>query len=121
MIQMRFEGVPQMRAAIAKLSPGAERAARKVVKRSALNVQNAAKRATPVDTGRLRNSITHEIDNDGMDATIGTNVEYAPHVEFGTRHNRPKPFLFPAVEAERPKFHAAMKAEVRAALIQATD
>ena len=35
---------------------------------------------TPVDTGRLKNSITHELS--GEDAVkIGTNVEYAPYVE----------------------------------------
>ena len=29
---------------------------------------------------------------------IGTNVEYAPYVEFGTRRMDPQPYLFPAVE-----------------------
>lgn len=36
----------------------------------------------PVDTGRLRGSITYEVDGD--DCYIGTNVEYAPYIEFGT-------------------------------------
>lgn len=36
----------------------------------------------PVDTGELRGSITYEVD--GEDCYIGTNVEYAPYVEFGT-------------------------------------
>ena len=35
-----------------------------------------------VDTGRLRNSITHATDDDS--AYIGTNVEYAIYVELGT-------------------------------------
>lgn len=35
-----------------------------------------AKALTPVDTGRLRNSISHTADEDA--AYIGTNVEYAP-------------------------------------------
>ena len=35
-----------------------------------------------IDTGRLRNSITYVIrDNNGF---IGTNVEYAPYIEYGT-------------------------------------
>ena len=42
-----------------------------------------AKKATPVDTGRLRNSISHTVD--GEAAYIGSNVEYAPYVELGTR------------------------------------
>lgn len=37
---------------------------------------------TPVDTGRLRDSITHEVKGDTV--YIGTNVEYAPYIEFGT-------------------------------------
>lgn len=36
----------------------------------------------PVDTGRLRGSITSNVEGNHVD--IGTNVEYAPHVEFGT-------------------------------------
>lgn len=36
----------------------------------------------PVDTGRLRGSITVNVE--GNTATVGTNVEYAPYVEFGT-------------------------------------
>ena len=36
-----------------------------------------------IDTGRLRNSISHSID--GEAAYIGTNVEYAPYLELGTK------------------------------------
>lgn len=36
----------------------------------------------PVQTGRLRGSITVNVE--GNTAEIGTNVEYAPYVEFGT-------------------------------------
>ena len=36
-----------------------------------------------VDTGRLRNSISHTVD--GEAAYIGTNVEYAPYLELGTK------------------------------------
>lgn len=39
-----------------------------------------AKEDCPVDTGRLRNSISHAVDEDG--AYIGTNVEYAKYVEY---------------------------------------
>lgn len=44
-----------------------------------------AKEGCPVDTGRLRNSITHQEDEQAT--YIGTNVEYAPFVEFGSIHN----------------------------------
>lgn len=41
-----------------------------------------AKKDTPVDTGRLRNSEDHKVI--GNDVYIGTNVEYAQYQEFGT-------------------------------------
>ncbi len=63
-----------------------------------LVAEGYAKRVCPVDTGRLRNSITHIVDADGKYAVIGTNVEYAPYVELGTRHQRPQPYLKPAAE-----------------------
>mgnify|MGYP004636098639 FL=1 len=61
-----------------------------------LVAEGYAKRACPVDTGRLRNSITHIVDEGTRHAIIGTNVEYAPYVELGTRHQKPQPFLKPA-------------------------
>ena len=48
-----------------------------------LYYEGLVKRATPVITGRLRNSITHEISPER--ASVGTNVQYARFVEFGHR------------------------------------
>ena len=61
-----------------------------------LVAEGNAKRACPVDTGRLRNSITHIVDEGTRHVIIGTNVEYAPYVELGTRRQKPQPFLKPA-------------------------
>lgn len=63
-----------------------------------LVAEGYAKRACPVDTGRLRNSITHIVDEGTRHVIIGTNVEYAPYVELGTRRQKPQPFLKPAAE-----------------------
>lgn len=38
----------------------------------------------PVDTGRLKNSISHAVVESEKAVYIGTNVEYAPYQEFGT-------------------------------------
>jgi hypothetical protein len=46
-----------------------------------LVAEGYAKKLCPVDTGRLRNSITHIIDPEEKAAYIGTNVEYAERVE----------------------------------------
>ena len=49
-------------------------------------VANRAKVLVPVDTGRLRASIRNRVDSSGDPVgRISTNIEYAPHVEFGTR------------------------------------
>lgn len=44
--------------------------------------ESGAKGYAPVDTGNLRNSITHTVQGDT--AYIGTNTHYAPYIEFGT-------------------------------------
>lgn len=49
---------------------------------SALLVSNEARINCPVDTGRLRSSITFQVNDDF--ATVGTNVDYAPYVHYGT-------------------------------------
>ena len=48
-----------------------------------LTAEGHAKKETPVDTGRLRNSISHAVEDRA--AYIGTNVEYAPYVELGAQ------------------------------------
>lgn len=61
-----------------------------------LVAEGYAKKACPVDTGRLRNSITHQVRPSEKSVYIGTNVEYAPYVELGTSRMKPQPFLRPA-------------------------
>lgn len=55
-----------------------------------------------VDTGRLVNSITHEVDYDS--AVVGTDVEYAPYVELGTSISRAYPYIEPAVKNHVPEY-----------------
>jgi len=56
-------------------------------------------------TGRLRVNITHEfIEKDGsIVGRVGTDVEYAPYVEFGTKRRTGRPYLFPAFKINAPK------------------
>jgi HK97 gp10 family phage protein len=73
------------------------------IARRAVQVDSVAKRMCPVDTGRLRASINWRMETDsrGLLAVIGTNVEYAPYQEFGTRHMPAHPYLRPALGAAR--------------------
>ena len=68
--------------------------------KKALRIVRQAKQLAPVDTGRLRSSITAElIRSDGRPKdVVGTNVEYAPFVEFGTSKQPAQPFLRPAAQ-----------------------
>jgi len=59
-----------------------------------------AQRTVPVDTGRLRGSIN--VKREYLKKRIGTNLEYAAFVEFGTPigtgpHGGPQPYLRPAM------------------------
>ena len=56
-------------------------AVEKALEAIGLQCEGYAQLNCPVDTGRLRNSITHQVEGDT--AYVGTNVEYAPFVEFG--------------------------------------
>lgn len=60
-----------------------KRAKKRGLEAIGLTAEGHAKKETPVDTGRLRNSISHATDDEA--AYIGTNVEYAPYVELGAR------------------------------------
>lgn len=63
-----------------------------------LKAEGYAKALCPVDTGNLRNSITHQVSLSEDGVYIGTNVEYAPYVELGTVKKKERPFIRPAVE-----------------------
>ncbi len=71
------------------------------LQRRANSVEAAAKGFCPVDTGRLRSSITTALgeDGEGLYADIGTDVSYGIFVEFGTRRAAAQPFLRPALDA----------------------
>lgn len=62
-----------------------------------LQAEGYAKLLCPVDTGNLRNSITHTTQDNEKAVYIGSNVEYAAYVEMGTDRNAPQPYIEPAV------------------------
>lgn len=88
-------------AAVSRLISGEAGPVGRSLLRKAIQVESAAKRLCPVDTGRLRSSITHSLEQDsgGLVAFVGTNVSYAIYVELGTKNQRPQPYLRPALRA----------------------
>lgn len=73
-------------AALRELLGGPNGAVAKAVGRVAVAVQSEAKRLCPVDTGRLRSSITSKVvqEGGGPVGIVGTNVKYALWVHNGT-------------------------------------
>lgn len=81
-----------------------------VLEKLGLVAEGYAKRLCPVDTGRLRNSITHTVR--GNTVYIGTNVDYAPYVEMGTSRTRAQPFIRPAIVDNRDEYRRIVNQEL---------
>lgn len=90
---------------------------KKALTECVLIAEGYAKTKCPVDTGRLRGSISHKVvENEGY---IGTNVEYAPYVEFGTGSHyaggsgitgmRAQPYLKPAISEHMDEYRRIIK------------
>lgn len=47
-------------------------------------VQKSAREKAPSDTGALRRSIDFEVESNGTEGVVFSNLEYAPYVEIGT-------------------------------------
>lgn len=72
----------------------------RALERCGAQAEGYAKDLAPVDTGKLRNSISHKVDSAEPAAYIGTNSEYATYVELGTGkyaeggEGRPTPWVY---------------------------
>ncbi|MBO1680171.1 HK97-gp10 family putative phage morphogenesis protein [Bittarella massiliensis (ex Durand et al. 2017)] len=82
--------------------------------RCANEMERHAKLRCPVDTGRLRNSVTTAVETEDDTATVyvGSNVEYAPHVELGTSRSEAQPFLKPAVADHQDAYARIIRSEL---------
>ena len=104
-----------------------------------LVAEGYAKKLAPVDTGNLRNSITHMVDEQEPAAIIGTDSEYGAYVELGTgiyaeggggrptpwvyqdakgnwhytRGNKAQPFLKPAAADHAGQYRDILESELK--------
>lgn len=86
-------------------------------------LQAEARRRCPVETGRLRDSIRAGVrtQNADVDASVGSNLDYAKHLELGTLSRPPAPYLAPAlkarkgalIESVRKAIHSALKESIK--------
>ena len=110
-----------------------DRATARALEAIGLGLEGAAKRYASgnVKTGRLRASITHATtktlarpgpeakSGDGVSSPrdkytvhVGTNVEYAPYVEYPTRRTPGWPFLRPALDDNRKNIRDILNREL---------
>ena len=82
----------------------------------ALDILGEAIDRCPIDTGRLVNSLNYKATENY--AIIGTNVEYAPYVEFGTKNADAQPYLRPAFDATKLKVMAKFGKELKGAIVE---
>lgn len=112
-------------------------AVEKALEECGLVAEGYAKKLAPVDTGNLRNSISHKVDPEEPAVYIGTNSSYAAYQEFGTgiyteggrdtpwvyqdakgnwhwtRGNKAQPFLKPAVADHARQYRQIIEQELK--------
>ena len=64
---------------------------------------SAAGEPPATDTGYLVSNIFTNIDTDGLGASVESRAGYSSFLEFGTKNMQARPFLFPAMEENKPK------------------
>jgi HK97 gp10 family phage protein len=66
-----------------------------------------------LETGALRDSIKHNVDPNGKEAAVGTDLDYAKYLEFGTSKMPARPFLGGALIAKEHEIGEGVFAEVK--------
>lgn len=126
-----------------ELKEVAEEQIDKALELCGMQAEGYAKMLCPVDTGFLRNSITHAIsgqptaiseysDNDDEEwgeydvdpmpedetknVYIGSNVVYAPSVEMGSIRNTPQPYLKPAISDHTDEYRQIIEKALKGEL-----
>jgi HK97 gp10 family phage protein len=107
------EGINKVLSELALMEARVQSAAQSVIATYAFRIERTAKRLAPVDTGRLRASITTELKR--LAAEVGTDVEYAPYQEFGTYKMDANPYLRPALNKHKDDFIRSLKSAIRQA------
>lgn len=71
------------------------------VRQNITHQASASGEAPATDTGALASSISHWFKDDGLSVLIGSYLQYARFLEYGTVNMDARPFLFPSVESNR--------------------
>lgn len=103
----------------------AQRAITQLVRRYGVATHDLARALCPVDTGFMRSQLRLRMTEQGYGYEVGWDASdfdaaglpfYPLFVEFGTSRMAARPSLFPAEQAIRPQFTAALRRAVREAV-----
>lgn len=83
--EVQILGVGNLSQGLSRLHAGITAAMREAMQTSVLLVESEAKAKVPRRSGRLFSSIQSSVSATGDEGHVGTDVEYAPYVEMGTR------------------------------------
>lgn len=87
-----------------------------------LVIEGAAKENVHVITGTLRRSIHTALETStptSATALVGTNVEYAPYEEYGTRYRPPHPYLRLAFDEKKGEAQGVIRDAFKTLIEQA--
>ena len=76
-------------------------------------MQDKAEFTKGYQTGETKRSITLEMSNGNLTATVEPTTEYSPYLEFGTRFMDAQPFVRPAFEEQLTQFKSDMQKLVK--------
>ncbi len=96
-ITIKVNGIPEALKNFKRYGVKTREHIKDVLRVGAFKIEGFAKDIVVVDTGRLRASITTDDSEIGvLIMRVGSDVVYAPYVEFGTKHMEARAYLFPA-------------------------
>ncbi len=128
-MEIKIDGLTALMAKLEHLGGSSETAIDKGLARGTQAIKRDAKSICPYDTGRLKGSITSE-KLAPCTYAVGTNVEYASYVEYGTGQRgdpkiahttakagqSPQPFLHPALTANKSYVLKSVQVELLRAI-----
>lgn len=82
---------------------------KEAVRINTVEMNQAAQRSAPVDTGFLRRSIMMSIEDQGFSGHVNATADYAQMVNDGTRHQKANGFMTNAFYKQKVKFEEDLK------------
>lgn len=98
---IRVTGIADVLESLTKGIQGYSEKTAKATMQAGLKTEYFVKQNTPVKTGNLKSNINTQMisqQKDKVEAFVGTNVSYAPFVEFGTKRMEPRAMFRKAID-----------------------